>query len=139
MREKVVAAEEAIYADAADPLVNWDADDLRAALAGAGLGDARVNVETQTEERLITAGHLERWFTPSPSPREGVGEDSTKDPLPKGEGTGARLSYGQRLLAGGLSAVEVGKVEKLFREQLAEQTVGWRTQIVYLRAEKETI
>jgi hypothetical protein len=49
------------------------------------------------------------------------------------------LSYGQRLLAGGLSAVEVGKVEKLFREQLAEQTVGWRTQIVYLRAEKETI
>ena len=139
LREKVVAAEEAIYANTADPLVNWDADDLRAALAGAGLGDARVNVETQTEERLITAGHLERWFTPSPSPREGVGEDSTKAPLPKGEGMGARLSYGQRLLAGGLSAVEVGKVEKLFREQLAEQTVGWRTQIVYLRAEKETI
>ena len=41
VREKVVAAEEAIYADAADPLVNWYEDDLRATLAAAGLLDVR--------------------------------------------------------------------------------------------------
>ena len=154
LREKVVAAEEAIYADAADPLVNWDADDLRAALEGAGLMDVRVTVETQTEERRITGGHLERWFPVlSPSPREGLGEGAGKDPLPnpppleegardplpnplpRGEGTRARLSYGERLLVGGLSADEVGKVEKLFREQLVEQTVAWVSRLAYIRAD----
>ena len=60
LREKVVAAEEAIYADAADPLVNWDADDLRAALEAAGLSDVRVHVETQPEERLLSAGPFKR-------------------------------------------------------------------------------
>jgi putative ATPase len=136
LREKVVAAEEAIYADAADPLVNWDADDLRAALAAAGLSDVRVSVETQMEERLITGGHLERWFAPSPSLREGAGKDPLPNPPPRGEGTGGRLSYGERLLAGGVSAAEVAKVAKLFREQLAEQTVSWRTALAYVRAER---
>jgi len=140
LREKVVTAEEAIYADAADPLVNWDADDLRAALEVAGLSDVRVSVETQTEERVITAGHLERWFAPSPFPREGSGVGAGKDPLPnpppKGEETGGRSSYGERLLTGGLSAAEVAKVAKLFREQLAEQTVAWGSRLAYIRAEK---
>jgi putative ATPase len=165
LREKVVAAEEAIYTDAADPLVNWDAGDLGAALEAAGLVDVRVTVETQTEERRITGGHLERWFPVlSPSLREGLGEgkgkaplpggEGTKDPLPnpppggegtrdplpnplpKGEGTGERLSYRERLLAGGLSVVEVGKVEKLFREQLVEQTVGWRSALALVVGER---
>jgi hypothetical protein len=155
LREKVVAAEEAIYTDAADPLVNWDADDLRAALEGAGLADVRVTVEMQMEERRITLGHLDRWFPAlSPSLRERVGEGGAKDPLPnpppkgegtrdplpnplpKGEGTGERLSYRERLLAGGLSVAEVGKVEKLFREQLAEQTVSWRTALALVVGER---
>ena len=126
VEEVVAAAEEAIYADAADPLVNWDADDLRAALAAAGLVDVRLTVEEQTEERRITAGHLDRWFPAlSPSLREGLGEG------------GARLSYGERLLAGGLSAAEVGKVAKLFREQLTEQTVSWRSRLAFVVGAKE--
>jgi putative ATPase len=147
LRDKVVAAEEAIYADAADPLVSWDADDLRAALEGAGLADVRLTVETQTEERRITAGHLERWFpAPSPDLRVSRGKDplpnppprgeGTRDPLPQSEGAEARLSYRERLLAGGLSAAEMGKVEKLFREQLAEQAVGWSTRLALVRAER---
>jgi len=154
LRDKVAAAEEAIYADAADPLVNWDADDLRAALAAAGLVDVRLAVEEQTEERRITVGHLERWFPAlSPSLREGLGEGGTEDPLPnplpggegtrkalsQGEAAGARLSYGERLLAGGLTAAEVGKVAKLFREQLTEQTVGWRSRLALVRAERGAI
>jgi len=140
LRDKVAAAEEAIYAGAADPLVNWDADDLRAALAAAGLVDVRLTVEEQTEERRITAGHLDRWFPAlSPSLREGLGEGGTEGPLPQGEGTGARLSYGERLLAGGLSAAEVGKVAKLLREQLTEQTVGWRSRLAFVRAERGAI
>ena len=76
----------------------------------------------------------------SPSPREGLGEgsmgkDPLPNPLPKGEGIGARLSYRERLLAGGLTAAEVGKVEKLFREQLTEQTVRWTSRLAFVRAE----
>ena len=63
-------------------------------------------------------------------------KDTLPNPPPKGEGTGGRLSYGERLLAGGLSATEVGKVAKLFREQLAEQTVAWGSRLAYIRAEK---
>jgi hypothetical protein len=127
LREKVVAAEEAIYADAADPLVVWDEGDLRATLEAAGLADVRLTGETQAEERLITAAHLERWFG---------GKDPLSGPLPGGEGTGGRLSYRERLLAGGLSAAEAERVERLFRKQLAEQTVTWASRVVYVRAEK---
>jgi len=49
------------------------------------------------------------------------------------------LSYGERLLAGGLTAAEVGKVAKLFREQLTEQTVGWRSRLALVRAERGAI
>ena len=127
LREKVVAAEEAIYTDAADPLVNWDEGDLRTALEAAGLTDARLTVEAQAEERLITAAHLDRWF----------GEkDPLADPLSRGEGASVRASYRERLRAGGLTASEIERVEKLFREQLAEQAVGWATKIVFVRADK---
>ena len=64
-----------------------------------------------------------------------MGKDPLPNPPPKGEGTGGRSSYGERLLAGGLSAAEVTKVAKLFREQLAEQTVAWGSRLAYIRAE----
>jgi len=123
LREKVVAAEEAIYAATADPLVNWDEDELRAALEKAGLVDVRLSVEAQAEERLLTGAHMERWF----------GE---KDPVTAGEGNGARLSYRERLREGGLTAAEVERVAKLFREQVLEQTVTWNSRVAYIRAEK---
>ena len=56
-------------------------------------------------------------------------------PLPGGEGTGARLSYRQRLLAGGLTAAEVEKVERLFRNQMLERAVSWRSRLAYVRAD----
>ena len=34
--ERLVLAEEAIYTDASDPMLNWDADDLRHAFASNG-------------------------------------------------------------------------------------------------------
>ncbi len=139
LRDKVIAAEEAIYNNPDDPLVNWDVDDLVATLETAGFTDIRVTVEEQTEERLITTAHLDRWFgSPSPSLREGLGKggkDPLPSPLPQGEGTETRLSYRERLLAGGLTEKEVEKVEKLFRAQLLEQAVAWQSRLAYLRAD----
>jgi putative ATPase len=115
LRDKVIAAEEAIYDDPADPMVNWDEGDLMAALEAAGLADIRVAVDEQTEERLITAAHLDRWF---------------------GEGSGdGRPSYRERLLASNVTEGEAGKVEKLFRGKLLDQSVKWASRMVYMKAD----
>jgi putative ATPase len=115
LRTKVEAAEEAIYADPDDPLVNWDIEDLETNLrAVAEWQSVQISVETQTEQRRITAAHLSRWF--------GDGE------------VDGRRSYGQRLLDSGLTAGEVKAVQVRYQRQLLEQTVDWRTAVAYLLA-----
>ena len=54
LADKVRAAEEAIYADPADPLVNWAEDDRRAAFAAAGLSDVAVESQESLSETCIT-------------------------------------------------------------------------------------
>jgi putative ATPase len=115
LREKVVVTEETIYANTDDPLVNWDANDLAAALDEAGFSEVRMSVDEQTEERLITAAHLDRWF--------GTGEVN-------------RSNYRERLLSGGLTTAEADKVEKRYRGQMTEQTVTWSSQQVIVIALK---
>jgi len=116
LRDKVAAAEEAIYTDPADPMTNWDQRDLMAALEAAGLTDIRLTVEEQTEERPITAAHLDRWFG-------AAAEDG-------------RPSYRERLAAGGVTPDEMEKIERLFRNQLLNRAVVWRSRPAYIRAEK---
>jgi putative ATPase len=105
LREKVFAAEEAIYHNESDPLVNWDENDLVAALQAAGL-DVQMTVEKQTEQRRITADHLTRWF-------------------PDDETYQAKASYAQRLLDGGLDDGEVGEVRRVYGRRLQDQTLPW--------------
>lgn len=114
LREKVVAAEEAIYHDEADPLVNWDEGDLETAVGEAGLSSIRIQVEQATAQQQIRQSQLQRWFSD------------------KGE----RASYKERLLAGGVAMGDVGVVEQLYRKQLMNQMVGWKTAVVMLAAEK---
>ena len=56
--EQVAIAEEAIYHDPTDPLVNWDEHDL----GDRDFGD-NVQIERQTEQRRLTQVHLDRWFS----------------------------------------------------------------------------
>jgi putative ATPase len=112
LRDKVIAAEESIYADATDPLVDWDERDLQTWIEAAGLSNVRLTVEDQIEERLITASHLDRWF--------GAGE--------------ARPSYRERLLVGGLTEIETNKITNLFRGQLLDQSVSWRSRLAFIQA-----
>ena len=118
LAEAVRQAEESIYADAADPLVNWDAGDLLADLQSAGWLDADIQVEYQTSRRRISAADLARWF-----PERGTyvaGDD--------------RSSYAQRLAAAGLSPAEVDRVRDLFRRRLRGQVVDWRRTLLYVQA-----
>ena len=112
LRDKAAAAEEAIYADPADPLVNWDEQTLVAALQAAGL-ELRLVVEKQAEQRRITAEQMARWFGP---------------------GAEGRASYAERLRAGGLTEDEVAQVERLYRRALLDAQTDWRTVVAYLLA-----
>lgn len=108
LAQRVRAAEEAIYADVADPLVNWDAADLAAAFEAAGCTVQRVS-EREVTDLQVSAGVLERWFAPA---------------------SGDRPSYGDRL-AVQLDAAEVAQVRTLFERQLLNQVVQWSGNIGY--------
>ena len=110
------AAEEAIYADVTDDLVNWDEETLGEALTNLWGEDGNVQVVDSVIEVQVTPGLLGRWFV---------------------ESTGERPAYAQRL-AERLSKAEVGVVEELVRRQLLQQRVQWRsrTALVTVRGEK---
>ena len=110
---KVREAEEAIYADPDDPLVNWAEDDLRAAFLAANLTEVTVEAVETVAEARISPALLDRWFSPAPA--------------------GERPSYGQRL-ASLLKPDEMAAVEALYRRKLTGATVPWRSVTAYVMA-----
>ena len=116
LAERLVEAEESIYADAADTLVNWDGDTLHAALCAAFPEEAqsgRVSlqrIDTDTDMR-ITDALIRRWFGPA---------------------LAARRSYAQRL-AERMQPDEVEQIESWIRGQLRNRTVVWRRRTVLMR------
>jgi putative ATPase len=115
LRQRLIDAEEAIYTDPDDPMVNWDASDLEAAFRAAGLPTVQIQVETVTTQQHISAEHLARWFSASPE--------------------GQRPSYAQRLRQS-LSTDELARVQGLFERQLRDQSVAWTSQVAYLVAHR---
>lgn len=115
LRQRLVEAEEAIYAAEDDPLVNWEAGALQQATAGAGLADVSMEEETHEAEMLVSGGTLDRWFSAG--------------------GEGGRPSYAGRL-ARRLSPDEVARVESLFRRQLTGQAVPWRSRLAFVTARR---
>lgn len=113
--EKVAAAEEAIYHDEKDPLVNWDETDVQAAFTQAGFTQVRVQVEKEVSQRQITEAHLVRWFD-------------------EGNTVNDRASYGRRLQAAGVTPKEVSQVAALYQKQLLAQVVTWETAVAYVAA-----
>ncbi len=115
--KRLVKAEEAIYLNAEDAMVNWDEDGLRSLLQNAGL-TAEVQLETTQTDLQITPALLERWF--------GTGGD------PCGVCEAARPSYGDHL-AGVLNAAELSTVQAIFRRTLTNQMVKWKGAIAFYR------
>jgi putative ATPase len=119
LAQRWIAAEEAIYADPDDPVVNWDANDLKAAFEGVGFGSLHLDVERRTTETRITPALLARWF-----------------PIPHDASAGGqRPSYAQRLLDC-LTQEEVGQVQGLLERSLGGQIVAWSASVAYLLAQK---
>jgi putative ATPase len=105
--KKLVKAEEAIYADPADPKVNWELADLQGWLDAAGLR-AELQSERGVTEVYMTAAIADRWFAPT-------------------------ATYATHL-AKTLSAAEIGTVKEVFADRLCHQTVQWESELIWVKA-----
>lgn len=106
--DRLVTAEEAMYTDSSDPMLNWDAEDLRMAFETAGL-IVEVVLEQSSTQMHITSAFLNRLFT-----------------------TGAkRPSYLDRL-ALTLQPQELTAIKEIFSKYLLNQTVNWESSIAYV-------
>ena len=117
LTQRWVAAEEAIYTEPDDPMVNWEADDLVAAFETASFETVRVHAERRTTEVQISQALLARWF-----PEDDVATAEEQ-----------RRSYAQRLLTH-LTGEEVKEVQALLERQLRGQVVAWSSSVAYLSA-----
>lgn len=109
--ERLVMAEENIYADPSDSMVNWDVEDLQKAFLSIGLTVEIFPEHLQTNLH-ITPSLLERWFITSNSSRPTLAER----------------------LAQTLSQKEVGKIQELFTHYLLHKTLLWSTTVVFVKA-----
>ncbi len=113
--KQLKSAEDAIYADENDPMVNWDADDLTRWFESCGLS-ATLQVEyTQTDTR-ITPATLQRWFS--------CGQTKPRQTKP---------SYGDRL-SQILDDDQLETIKAAFAQHLSNTTVQWQGAIAYLKA-----
>jgi putative ATPase len=111
--QRLVAAEEAIYTDKLDPMVNWDTDELRVAFFSVGLG-VEVDEERSHTQMRITPALIDRWFATTSATN--------------------RPSYAAHL-AKNLHEEEIRAVKELFNRSLLHQTVNWESAIAFVRAE----
>ena len=111
--ERLVEAEEAIYAAPDNPRVNWDAADLKLMFAAAGFGSVQVSVEAVQSQRHIEPRHLAHWFN---------------------RGGEKRHTYAHHLTQH-LDEDELRQVRKLFEQSLANRTVTWTMSQVFVAAE----
>ncbi|MEP0778326.1 AAA family ATPase [Microcoleus sp. ZQ-A2] len=111
--QRLVAAEEAIYSDNLDPMVNWDTDELRVAFESVGLV-VEVDEERELTSMHITPALIERWFATTSATN--------------------RPSYAAHL-AKNLTEEEIRVVKELFNRSLLHQTVNWESAIAFVRAE----
>jgi putative ATPase len=125
---RVQAAEETIYANPTDAMLNWDNPDLRIIFEAAGLANVEITVETLTSELAIGTEQLERWFALTAGP-------------------GRRPTFAQHLLGAvpetstvrevvWLNQAELAELRRLFERQLLGQVVPWPSTIAYLLAHK---
>ncbi|MDV2992582.1 MAG: hypothetical protein N4J56_002236 [Chroococcidiopsis sp. SAG 2025] len=106
-------AEEEIYANPADPMVNWDVEDLRLALTAAGV-KVTIEAEHYPTQLYVSPELLNRWFS--------------------GNATGTKRPAYVEYLSRYLSAPEISLIRSLFERSLLNRTIDWSTTVAFLKA-----
>ena len=108
--QKVKTAEEAIYKNPDDPLVNWDGSSLEQDLETLGL-HIQIEEQQHSSSILINSQAIQRWFSPPQADQ--------------------RPTY--RLhLEKFLSPAEVETLKDIFNKHLCNQTVVWKSLVAYI-------
>ena len=113
---RVVQAEEAIYQDQQDPMVNWESADLLALFQQSDFGFVSAMPYTSVSTFRPGPAQLARWFSL--------------------EATEGRPTYAWRLLKY-ISRDELAQVQRLFERTLLYQSLSWQTQHVHLVGSRE--
>jgi putative ATPase len=118
--ERVVAAEEAIYTNPADEMVNWAGSDLERIFEEVGLSQIEIAEERLTSQFRIGPEQIARWFN------QNVEDD--------------RPSFAQHLLketsGASVTPEELSELKQLFERQLLGQVVSWQSTLVYVVTRK---
>ncbi len=112
LRQRWAAAEEALYDNEANPMVNWEVEALEQALGAAGFAHVEVMAYTEQSELLVTSNQVRRWFAPS-------GEE--------------RAPYREYLQAQ-LTSDEIAQIEGLLGRELAGQVTPWQRTVALVLA-----
>ncbi|KAA3663668.1 MAG: AAA family ATPase [Chloroflexi bacterium] len=115
--KKVQAAEETIYADTNNSMINWNETDLENRLGDAGFSQINTQHQQESQQRRITVEHIDRWFSDSDS-------------------YASQITYAQRLKSTGITPKDLKKITALYRQQLQDQIVRWHVSTAYLISER---
>jgi putative ATPase len=111
-RKRLAEAEENIYADPGNPLVNWTAEDFTGLLHQAGFEVLKSECRRFADRRLIRNEDIERWF----ASRGGSYADRAS-PL--------------------LSSSALERLRKICEGQLSGREVDWRSTMLFVCAAKK--
>ena len=107
--ERIKEAEEAIYSDAENPILNWQPEQLQQACKDAGF-QTTLHLDKQETHITLTQRVQDRWFSTHPT----------------------KPTYAQRLQTH-LSEDEIQQVQRLFKRHLLDKQVAWETTVMYLQ------
>jgi putative ATPase len=135
--QKVQRAEEDIYQDPDDPLVNWNNETFRKDLVDAGFTEVEIVMDVTIEHRTITTSHLDRWFGPQDEKADRAqasiasGNSATNMHEDAGAGT-----YRQKVTTAGMKPEAIECLSRIYRNQLENQIVSWNISRAYITARR---
>jgi len=109
------AAEDELFGDKSDPMVNWDAKSFSAEIKKIKDFTADVHTSSDVSNRRITPDEIDHWFR-----------------ITDGKG---RQSLGDRAVKF-MSADEINRLRTLIHKKLDFKDVGWKTTLIFLKLSK---
>lgn len=108
--KRFAAAEEAVFADPADPRVNWDADDIASAFTAAELPPPTVEIIPIPRQQLISRQLFNRWFSELPD------------------------SFASSLINHGLTQPDLEDVKAIISANILNQNIRWHTSVAFFNS-----
>ncbi|MEE8590834.1 MAG: AAA family ATPase [Spirochaetia bacterium] len=117
-RHKLGQAENEIYTDPENPLLNWNPEDFCSLVESAGFRVLRSESRRMADNRTIRTEDIERWLVP-----------------PKGKQSQHPGSYASQA-SQVLSSAELKRLRQICLDQLSGREVDWQSTVLFVTAEE---